>query len=90
MLAINSDDKTSKQYKYSSFFHSGSRSAPQQSIMTKCVPPEHLGKVRKSFFFNVLFYDSLFAFLDIFHFWSDFHSPWDGYVLPEHHGAIPC
>ena len=35
--------------KYWSFFHSGSRSAPQQSIMTKCVPPEHLGKVRKSF-----------------------------------------
>ena len=49
MLAINSDDRTSKQYKYWSFFHSGSRSAPQQSIMTKCVPPEHLGKVRKSF-----------------------------------------
>lgn len=24
---------------------SGSRSAPQQSIMTKCVPPEHLGKI---------------------------------------------
>ena len=43
------DDRTSKQYKYWSFFHSGSRSAPQQSIMTKCVPPEHLGKVRKSF-----------------------------------------
>ena len=49
MSAINSDDRTSKQYKYWSFFHSGSRSAPQQSIMTKCVPPEHLGKVRKSF-----------------------------------------
>ena len=89
MLAINSDDRTSKQYKYWSFFHSGSRSAPQQSIMTKCVPPEHLGKVRKSFC-NVLFYYSLFAFPDILHFWSDFHSPWDGYVLPEHHGAIPC
>ena len=31
-----------------SFNCSGSRSSPQQSIMTKCVPSQHLGKVSKT------------------------------------------
>ena len=49
-----------RQYFGSKSF-SGSRSSPQQSIMTKCVPSEHLGKVGKIWLSWILYYRDIFG-----------------------------
>ena len=52
----NADNCSSTKSK--SFNSSGSRSSPQQSIMTKCVPSQHLGKVGKTRFLHLSFLDA--------------------------------